>query len=94
MHGGNFMDDEQARLLQRRIADKSVVFLIGAGVSMQATGDVAASSCPGFMACGVDVACQPLDVAWADGMHARLAANDLDHRLEVEDELLGALGGR
>ena len=80
--------------LQQALIDGEVTVIVGAGVSIGATGNSKASSWRGLLEHGIDW-CADRHYGDPDAMRARLDGDDRDTAtlLEVADALTTALGG-
>jgi tetratricopeptide (TPR) repeat protein len=80
--------------LKKQIEDRQAIAIVGAGVSVDATGNAPAASWVGLLKDGVarcqDVARPP--VGWADRQRAALDTGDLDELLGVAEQVSRRLG--
>ena len=82
--------------LRRDLARGRVIVLVGAGVSLVATGGARVASLIGLLEDGV-ARCEQLGSvphAWADRVHAQLQSGDVEEVLLAAEAVTGRLGGR
>lgn len=81
--------------LRRLIAQRQVVAVVGAGVSMATTDNAEAASWPGLLRTGVawvETVVQGLPNRWADRQREAIASGDLDDLLGVAEQVARRLG--
>jgi len=92
------MEKDPVSRLRRLVVARKLVFLVGAGVSMQVTGNDPSSSWAGFMEHGIKLAEQrtatsPDVSSWVASVRQDVRSGDPDRRLVAEDQVLTRLGG-
>jgi tetratricopeptide (TPR) repeat protein len=84
--------------LRGELARGEVIVLVGAGVSVAATGRAPVASWPGLLEDGVarceELELRPLPAGWGDRTRAQIASGDVEELLLAAEAVTGRLGGR
>ena len=84
--------------LRRELARGRVIVLVGAGVSVGATGGAAVASWTGLLEDGVarceELALRPLPAGWGDRIRAQIQSDDVEELLFAAEAVTGRVGGR
>jgi tetratricopeptide (TPR) repeat protein len=95
---GEVMNGLLVEDLRGELARGQVIVLVGAGVSMAATGRASVASWPGLLEDGVarceELALRPLPAGWGDRTRAQIASGDVEELLLAAEAVTGRLGGR
>lgn len=83
--------------LAREIAEGQVVAVVGAGVSIAASGGDPAASWTGLLSTGVERCLQVvpgLPTGWGERVRGEIGSGDLDDLLSAAEKVTSKLGGR
>ena len=84
--------------LRSELARGRVIVLVGAGVSLAATGGVPVASWTGLLTDGMarceQLALRPLPAGWGDRTRAQIESGDVEELLLAAEAVTGRLGGR